>query len=64
MEWAGLWASMYPSNDGKEGRVDLIRVDHKGDVSAPAQRTACALHFTAPQLLERSWRRCCCCCCF
>ena len=26
MEWAGIWASQYPSNDGKDGRVDLIRV--------------------------------------
>ena len=29
MEWEGIWASQYPSNDGKDGRVDLIRVDHK-----------------------------------
>ena len=29
MEWAGVWASQYPSNDGKDGRVDLIRCDHK-----------------------------------
>ena len=24
-----MWASQYPSNDGKDGRVDLIRCDHK-----------------------------------
>lgn len=27
MEWEGVWASQYPSNDGKDGRVDLIRLD-------------------------------------
>ena len=31
MEWGGVWASQYPSNDGTDGRVDLIRVDHKKD---------------------------------
>eukprot|EP01051_Picozoa_sp_SAG22_P015678 SAG22_NODE_2085_length_3032_cov_2.908285_3_plen_100_part_00 len=29
MEWEGIWASQYPSNDGKDGKVDLIRVDHR-----------------------------------
>ena len=27
MEWEGVWASQYPSNDGTDGRVDLIRLD-------------------------------------
>jgi len=45
MEWAGVWASQYPSNDGKDGRVDLIRVDHKIS-KAPQQSRMVATKLT------------------
>jgi hypothetical protein len=43
MEWEGVWASLYPSNDGKDGRVDLIRVDHKVSKAQPPRIIATKL---------------------
>ena len=51
MEWAGVWASQYPSNEGKDGRVDLIRVDHKV-AKAPQQSRIVATKLTGADCLR------------
>ena len=54
MEWTGIWESMYPSNDGSEGRVDLIRVDQKVDVGGTCENPICLNE--AKQNTATPWR--------
>jgi hypothetical protein len=58
-----VWASQYPSNDGKDGRVDLIRLDkdRTGKIIATKLTGAQSLRLRSswPQQKETVWIPCC-----